>query len=263
MDKLAHLTDRGMTEVKIVLLTGAKNHLGISNLPNETDLKQICDFLKSNYGDFTAGEIDHAIQQYARGAIGVNSKAYGVLSTMFLSDLLNEYRLLRKQWRDFERRKTENQLLLAQPPKDEAAANKALTEWLVDWVIQTDEIPATYNWDGVFKHLEDTGEIALTAEDKIDFMNIQVAEMQESIDFYRNVNGKRAEMMELLNILNDPKSLKSYCRRKMVHHYLENKLTSNKTPNGNSRKNKEKVRQARLEQLDTDGDDTRQEPTAE
>lgn len=240
MDKLLNLDDKGMLDVKIILLTGAKNHLGISNLPNEADLIQICAFLKNNYPDFTAKEIDDAIQRYARGSIAVNSKPYGVLSTMFLSDVLNEYRTIRKTWRDFERRQQENQLLLAQPVKDEAETNKILAEWLIDWVAENKTIPPSYDWDGVFKHLENIREIELSKEDKSDFFNNEAEGMRESIAFYKNVTGKKAEMMELLRILQDRKLMQSYCRRKLVHLYLNNKIL--KTTNGkHSRKNETDV----------------------
>jgi len=234
MDKLMNMNDKAILDVKIVLLTGAKNHLGIANLPNEADLNQICAFLQSKYGDFTAKEIDDALQRYASGSLSVSSKAYGVLSTMFLSDLLNEYRVLRKMWNDFAKRQ-ENQLLqLQEAKKDENEVNENLCNWLCEYVQESGVIPDAYDWDAVYKHLEKVGEINLSREDKVDFYNIEKEGIMESVNYYKDIISKKSEMMELLRILQDEKMMQSYCRRKLVHLYLNQII---RKQNGTSSRN--------------------------
>ena len=63
--------------------------------------------------------------------------------------------------------------------------------------------------------------------------------MKEQIAFYKNVTGKKAEMIELLRILQDEKMMKSYCRRKLVHLYLNNLI--NRKNGNNHGKNQEEV----------------------
>lgn len=228
MDKLITLNDNQLTDVKIILLMGAKNHLGIANLPNENDLNQIVLFLKSKFGEFTPQEIEIALQMYSCGSITVENKPYGVLSTLFLSEVFNQYRIHRKMAKDIHERKMNEQKQLMAPKKDPDEVNKNLTEFLVQYISENNCLPESYAWDEVFLHLEKIKEIDLAVEDKKDFVSLQREELIERIEYYKNVVGKKQEVLEMLRLLNDTKAMQSYCRRKLVHLYFENKLNQSK-----------------------------------
>lgn len=231
MKKLIEYSDSDLIELKLTLIAGAKNYFGISNLPDEYDLKIMCEFLMTHFKDFTAHEINRAMSMYANGQISVHNQIYGVLNMKFLSDVLHEYRLQRKIWNDFEKRRQDEKKMLSAPAVNHEEKNRNLYLFLVNHVEQTNQIPELFAWDEVYAHLEKEKIIELSNEDKIDFLNLMKEEIRESITYFSNVHDKKNDVKELMKLLSNEKSLASFCRKKLVLLHLNN-LTNKQPTNG-------------------------------
>lgn len=214
-------------ELKLVLISGCKNYLGISTLPNEYDLKKICEFIQTYFKDFTAHEIDKALSMYASGAIVVYTQSYGVLSLKFLSEVLHEFRLQRKSWKEFELKKQNDQKLLSAPVEDYELKCKNLYHWIVDYVKQNNLIPDLYAWNEVYYYCEKEKIIELTYDDKVDFFNLVKEEIRDEIKFIENDFEKKELHKELLKILSNDFSLAQLCRKKLVILHLNKFLKHN------------------------------------
>lgn len=222
--KIGKLPDDKLVDLKIILLTSAKNHLGIANLPNENDLNLIVQFLKSKYFDFDLNEIAHAITLYSSGEIIVENKPYGVLSTLFLSEVLNEYRQLRAIWKKIAEQKENKTKLLNAPIADPIKEGEENYNFLVNYFFEKNELPLAFDWESVYFHLERIKEIDLSIDDKKDFFNNEKNDYIEKIDYYKNVFAKKAEVKEWLELISDKNLLSKHCRKKLVHLYFTNQL---------------------------------------
>ena len=234
MEQIKNCSEKTTIDLKILLLAGAKNYLGILNLPNESDLNIICNFIKNKFGEFTIAEIDNALQLYSEGTITTSVKPIGVLSTTFLSEVLWEYRSHRKAFISLQNRLKEKTLLIDKPNENSDEKNKRLTEWLLNWIKEKKQIPQTYAWDEVYFHLEKTNEINLSNEDKIDFMELTIEDIREKIEFYKSNPNKKDEVNDWMRTIQDKNLLQKTCRKNLVQLYL-NKLVNqqNQQTNGN------------------------------
>jgi hypothetical protein len=224
MKLIGEYTENDFKELKLILYAGAKNYLGISNLPDQYDLKKICEFLKSYFKDLTANEIDKALSMYANGKIVVYTQSYGVLSLKFLSEVLHEYRLQRKSWRDFEKMKSNEQKMLNAPVEDYELKCKNLYNWIVNYVKENNNIPDLYAWNEVYHYCEKEKIIELSKEDKTDFFNLMKEEIQDEIKLNQNNPDKREELKTLLKISENNISIAQLCRKKLVILHLNNLL---------------------------------------
>lgn len=230
MELLTNYNEKQIAELKIILLMSAKNHLGIANLPNENDLKQIVNFLKEKFFEFNLIEIEKAFQMYASGEIVTESKPYGVLSTAFISEVLQEYRQFRKMWKDIAERK--QQKLLPEPVVDQEKVGKELFEFLLNYYLKNNQLPIAYDWESVYFHMEKEKEINLTAEEKMDYYNVMKDDLIQKINYYRNSKSKEKEVKNWLELLNDKKRLAKQCREQLVKLYFINQLKTKR--NGNN-----------------------------
>lgn len=221
MKRLNELTDSDLIELKIILISCSKNYLGISNLPDEHDLKIMCDFLTTHFKDFTAHEIKLALSMYANGQISCQNQIYGVLSMKFLSDVLQEYRMHRKMANDLNKIKSQNQILLNEHQVNQDEKNENLYNWITKYVIENNYIPELYAWNECYFHLEKIGEIDLTNDDKIDFRELCKNEISERIKYLSQSVEHREQVNELMKILSSDFALASFCRKKLVLLHLQ------------------------------------------
>lgn len=221
MKQINEFNENDFMELKLNLIQVSKNYLGITNLPDENDLQIICDFLSTHFKDFTRAEIVRALSMYANGTISVLTQPYGVLSMKFLSDVLHEFRIIRKRENDLLRMREQNQKLLNEPIKNQDEINENLYKFIVNYVNENNFIPDLYAWNECYFHLEKIKEIELSNDDKNDFMEMVKDEIKEQIKFYSNYPDKRNEMNELLKMLSSNFSLANYCRKKLVYLHLQ------------------------------------------
>lgn len=234
MKMIGNYTEEDFKELKLVIYSGAKNYLGITNLPDQYDLKKICEFIHSYFKDLTAHEIDKAMSMYAAGTIVVQTKPYGVISLMFLSEVLQEFRLHKKSWRNFELQKSKNEKLLNEHQVDPVEKGKKMYDWILNYVIETGIIPESYGWDDVFIYLEHEKIIDLSYDDKIDFLELVRDDIRDEIKFIEKNPEKKELLKELFKILSSDKALGSLCRKKLVILHLSNQL-NNQTENQNGK----------------------------
>lgn len=233
LKKLGDITDNDFRELKLVLIHGAKNYLGISNLPDEYDLIKMCEFLSTHFKDFTAHEIDKALSMYASGSISVLTQPYGVMGMKFLSDVLHEFRLHRKSWKDFNLRRENETKLLSAPVENIEEKGKNLYNFLINFLNDGNEMPDLYAWDEVFLYLEKEKIIELSTEDKIDFMNLVKEEIRDEIEYCSKQYDKKELLKELLKLLSNEKALASLCRKKLVILHINNLQLQNQKTNDN------------------------------
>lgn len=233
MKRINEFNENDFTELKVNLIQSAKNYLGITNLPDENDLQIICDFLATHFKDFTRIEIVRALSMYANGTIIVYTQPYGVLSMKFLSEVLQEFRIIRKKENDLLKMRNENQKLLNEPVKNPDETNKNLYNWIVEYVKENKIIPMLYAWNEVYQHLEKIKIIDLSNDDKKDFVEFVRNEIMEQIKFYSNVPDKKNEMNELLKMLSNNFTLANYCRKKLVYLHLEKLIEPSKQNQNN------------------------------
>lgn len=224
MQLLKDATPAQLTDLKIALLMCAKNYLGIANLPNESDLVLLCEFLQNKFPELTAQDITKALQMYAAAQLAVDAKPYGLLSAVFLTDVLAEYRQHKYQWKVWQERKQSETLQLNAHEVSAEEKNKRLYEFIAEWIANGNAMPDCYAWNEVYAHLEAAQLIQLSKEDKADYYANTKHELIESVQYLKQVPDKRAEVNELLSILNDTYSLQSLCRKKLVQLYLTNNV---------------------------------------
>lgn len=234
--KIGEINDFDFRELKLVLINGAKNYLGITNLPDEYDLKKICEFIATYFKDFTAIEVDKAMSMYASGAIVVYTQPYGVLGMKFLSEVLHEFRLVRKSWKDFNLNRDNEKKLLSAPVENPIEKGKNLYNFIVNFLNEGNEIPDLFAWDEVFLYLENEKKIDLSVEDKIDFMNIVKEDIRDQIEYCSKQYDKKELLKELLKLLSNEKAIASLCRKRLVILHLNNLISQNQktTSNGNN-----------------------------
>lgn len=231
LKKIGDLTEKDFVELKLVLIHGCKNYLGISNLPDEHDLIKMCEFLATYFKDFTTHEIDKALSMYASGSIVVHIQPYGVMGLKFLSEVLHEYRLIRKSYKDFDLTRQKNQILLNAPVENVEEKGKNLYNWIINYLNDGNEIPETFAYDEIFFHLEKEKIIDLSIEDKIDFMNLVKEDIRDQIEYCSKQYDKKEMLKELLKLLSNEKAIASLCRKKLVILHLNNLISQNQKTN--------------------------------
>lgn len=224
MKRITDLNESELIELKIILISCSKNYLGISNLPDEHDLKIMTDFLMTHFKDIRTHEIQLALSMYAKGEIVCQNQIYGVLNMKFLSDVLHEYRIHRKMMNDLKKSKSENQILLNEHKVNDDEKNENLWNWILKYVNENNSIPDLYAWNECYFHLEKIGAINLTNDDKIDFRELCRNEINERIKYLSMSVEHREQVKELMKILSSDFALASYCRKKLVYLQLQKSI---------------------------------------
>ena len=170
--------------------------VGVKDL-DEPMTVMICRSLKKYYQTFAIDELLLAFELNANGQLDDRIEAYGVFDVALVSKILDAYRFKRIEARkELERNK----------PKLEEA-KPATDEELYNGLMKFAEFPEYYNFSAVFRHLEKTGKLVLTLEEKKrDYLEIY-KELSDRITFADRANIQESEFQE---------TVKQECRKRAV-----------------------------------------------
>jgi hypothetical protein len=159
-------------------LLNISKHLGIQNPPDEGDLVIIIQFLVNNFKDFTPAEVYHAFELYAAGTLTTVEiagrsqaieKPYGTFNLSFIGNVLNAYRMHRKATIKQDPVPVERQIESAKTMNDDEF-NQTNHEFIKKYIDENKQLPIVASYASAYKHLEKTGAVILTAEEKETFL---------------------------------------------------------------------------------------------
>lgn len=153
-----------MPRLALSLLAIAKL-LGLHQLPDESTLLALADFVRRRFPDFTEAELRHAVERWAAGELGAGLQTYGTLSLDFLGHLLHAYRSERtvhlRQAQLREQRPADTDPLDV-PPDD-------FHDRLVrTYLAEHGELPAIADWEACWRHLRQSGQLPTLSPDQLE-----------------------------------------------------------------------------------------------
>lgn len=172
----------------------------------------IIDILKKKFSDFGMNEIIEAFTMAFAKEIEVD-KTYGNLTVEWIASVLVAYRKYRNK-----------HIALFEKDKE---ANKPQVEYtdleyydgLVKIIKELKEIPETYQYDAVFRHLEDAKLVSLTTDEKQMYADNVKADIQESI----SIELDRETRNKLKALIDNTAQFKKECRRLYCINHFKNK----------------------------------------
>lgn len=132
---------------------------GVKDFPEEAMTLFIIKQIRLQHPTFTVNEINLAFEMNAAGLLGERVKAYNSFDLEYVTSVLESYMMKRLE----ARRELEKNT-----PKlpEHISTDKELFEGLKEMVERNGEFPQFYNWNAVFKHMEEVGLIKLSIEEK-------------------------------------------------------------------------------------------------
>lgn len=156
-----------LVRVQLRLLSLAKL-LGLSNVPDDGQLRLLAGFLQRAFPDVTEAELAAAVERWAAGQLAADLRPYGSLTIDFLGGLLAAWRLERRH--DLHRlQRLEQERELA---RQEAEATPPTDDWhdrlVRDYADQHGELPLIADWQACWRHLRATGELPNQSPDQLE-----------------------------------------------------------------------------------------------
>ena len=194
-----NLSDEMIRGCLVVCLTMS----GVKQMPTEIEAKAIVKYLRTECGTMTMDEVNTAFEMNAWGKLNDRHEAFGLFDVNYISKVMNDYRFKRIEARkELERNK----------PKLEEA-KPATDEELYNGLMKFTEFPEYYNFSAVFRHLEKTGKLVLTLEEKKGDYFETYKELSDRMTFADRANIQESEFQE---------TVKQECRKRAVKNWYEN-----------------------------------------
>lgn len=153
-----------MPRLALGLLAIAKL-LGLHQLPDESTLLALADFVRRRFPDFTEAEIRHAVERWAAGELASHLQTYGTLSLDFLGHLLNAYR----SERTVHLRQAQ---LREQKPADTDPLDVPTDDFhdrlVRGYLAEHGELPPIADWLACWRHLRTTGQLPTLSPDELE-----------------------------------------------------------------------------------------------
>ena len=139
--------------------------LGLHQLPDESSLLALADFVRRRFPDFTEAELRHAVERWAAGELGHGLQTYGTLSVDFLGHLLHSYRTERTA------HLRQAQLRQARELEEAAAGDPPPDDWhhrlVATYLTEHGQLPPIADWQACWRHLRTTGELPTLSPDEL------------------------------------------------------------------------------------------------
>ena len=195
--------------------------LGIKKEPTSVELKPLVEFLDKKFKDFGIDEVHEAFEKAVAGELDVDVEHYQSYDLIYVSKILIAYRKFRgKVLQEWDRQQTKKQVEQVMNAK---STDKELHDALVEFIKENKKIPTNWDWSGVYKHLEDTGDINYTLEEKKKF----ASQVTEDLNKQRtNASGKleKVEYQDVVKVLEDRDLFAKECRKRILKDYLKKYL---------------------------------------
>lgn len=175
---LRDCTPQDLVRLQLRLLSYAKL-LGLSNVPDDGQLRLLAGFLVRAFPDVTEAELDAALERWAAGQLAADLRPYGSLTIDFLGGLLAAWRLERRHdLRRLERAEAERELA-----RQEAEAQPPTDDWhdrlVRSYAAEYGELPLIADWQACWRHLRATGELLNLSPDQLeDYERQALAELE-------------------------------------------------------------------------------------
>jgi hypothetical protein len=184
----------------------------------EPQVMLMAKFVMYEFATMTMAEMEDAIFKAKAGKLNCNAADYNKLSIDFLGRILGAYK---------EFKEKNNLIVLA---NELEATNrleytpdlgKKSVEFIESVYEKDGKEPYIANWTSAFKHLEETGVIVLSNDEKAMFLDNVRYEIMEEIELSKKA---RKVVTGLQNTLSDPKLMKYECHKRLVKKHFEGKI---------------------------------------
>lgn len=176
----------------------------------------IIDILKNKFSDFGINEIIEAFSMAFAREIEVD-KTYGNLTVEWIASVLAAYRKYRnKHIALFEKEKDKEESI---KNEEMVYTDEAYYISLLKYIKEEKQIPETWQYDAVFRYLEDSGEVKINNDEKQMYADNIKADLQEEKDAALD----KKEHAGIGSILDNPDKFKKECRRRFCINHFKNK----------------------------------------
>jgi len=210
-------------ESVVSMIPAFGKEVGIKNF-DPLILKTTGAWLKEHFGWISAPELKHAFECYAAGKLPLCEKHYGEFNKFWMGSLLTEYKSECESARHLSKthpKQIDPSHLLGHDGRD--AERKEADEWaeMLKWIIKDEMIPEYGNWDLCYNHLERSGRIKLSDQEKKDFAAVVMGIINREAD---ELKGEHVRKDFRKQFLNGSQSFKTKCKWEYMKKWIADQV---------------------------------------